>query len=662
MRKFSYRTLAWDNIRKNRQTYFPYMLTCICSIAMYYIMHSLSRNPGAGDGTLAGLLRMGNFVIGLFSVLFLFYTNSFLMKRRKKEFGLFNILGMDRGNIGKILSWETIFVYVLGMVLGLGFGILLSKFVYLILYNMMRFDIQFNFEISWESVQSTFILFTSIFLLLLLYSLRQIYKVNPIELLHGGEVGEREPKAKWFLAIVGLICLITGYSLSIFVVEPVVVLLLFFIEVILVIIGTYLLFTVGSIALLKLMRKNKAYYYEPKHFISVSGMIYRMKQNATGLATICILSTMVLVMLSSTASLYFGMEDSVKNRYPYQIHINATKDSDELRAFIESENQRILGAHNLERKEMLAYRFLPVASEKRGNEYFMRKGASDSFNLTVLNFISLEDFKKFSSYTGSLDQGEVLIYGKEKDFEDKSLRFEGQDYQVVKSDVSDFPMLNLGEAYNSDTMAVYYVILPDTKALENIAALKPYAMNGKPLSVQYQMSYNIEADDDTILQAYQELKESIYATDMFEGSIKSRVASRGEFLQLYGGLFFLGIFLGLVFVMATVLIIYYKQISEGFDDQQRFAIMKKVGLSPKEAKKTVDAQISSMFFIPLLVAGLHLAFAFPSLTKMLKLINQTNTPLFVCTTLISLLAFGFIYALVYKQTAKIYFGIVNRKA
>lgn len=633
---------------------------------MYYIMHSLSRNPGAGDGTLAGLLRMGNVVIGLFSVLFLFYTNSFLMKRRKREFGLFNILGMDRGNIGKILAWETAYVYVIGLGLGLGFGILLSKLVDLMLSNMLRFDIRFTFEISTPSILSTLLLFTAIFLLLLFHSLRQIHGVNPIELLRGGEVGEKEPKSKVVLTILGAACLIAGYAMALFIEEPLAVIMLFFVEVILVILGTYLLFTVGSIVLLKLMRRNKGYYYKPKHFISVSGMMYRMKQNAAGLATICILSTMVLVMLSSTASLYFGIEDSLAHRYPYEIHISAKQDSEELRDFIEEENQRILQEQRLEQGETLAYRFLPVAVERSGGNFALRNEGWDGLNSSVLNFIPLEDFRQFASYDGSLEANEVLVYSQGRVYDGEELTLGGITFQVREKGAADFPVISLTEAYNSDTSPVYYVILPDDQAMEAILAMEPRANNGERLNLRYQMSYNMagekgNGEEKGILAVSDALKDSLYANDLFQGNVESRTANRGEFYQLYGGLFFLGIFLGIVFVMATVLIIYYKQVSEGYDDQKRFAIMKKVGLSEREAKRAVDSQISSMFFIPLAVAVLHLVVAFPALGRMLALINQTNTALFAVTTLAAVVLFAIAYALVYKRTAKVYLNIVKQK-
>ena len=375
MRKpaFFYAKLAASNIRKNSRLYLPYLLACICTVAMFYIMLFISTNNGlgnmAGADSLILILRLGSIVIGIFSVILLFYTNGFLMKQRKRELGLYNILGMEKKHIARILLAECLYVATLSLSLGLGAGILFSKLVLMLLLNLVNFPIPFGFQISPAALSTTAILFGGIFLLTLLKNLRQVQIAQPIELLHSSNTGEREPRTKWPLAIIGFLCLGAGYAIAIFTKNPLEALLLFFVAVILVIIGTYSLFTAGSIAVLKLMRRNKRYYYQANHFTSISGMLYRMRQNAVGLANICILSTMVLVMISFTTSLFFGMDDALRNQFPRNIEVRGSEMTQEQSQQLIQTLDHAVESSEIPTENLIYYRYLSIGLQKQGNDF-----------------------------------------------------------------------------------------------------------------------------------------------------------------------------------------------------------------------------------------------------------------------------------------------------
>lgn len=450
MVKNLYARLAFNNLKKNRKIYLPYILTCIVTVLMFYMIHSLSVNESIttmhGGKTIQYSLSYGTIIVGIFAVIFLFYTNSFIIKRRKKEFGLYNILGMEKRHIGVVLIFETLYISLISISIGLLLGIILDKLMYLIIAFILHANYGINFFISWKSILVTFALFAAIYIGIYIFSFIRVQISQPIGLLKGENIGEKEPKTRLVMALIGLLCLTLGYICAVFTKNAIAAIELFFIAVILVIIGTYFLFAAGSIALLKILKHNKKFYYKTNHFTSVSGMIYRMKQNAIGLASICILFTMLLVTISTTTSFMIGKNDM-------------------------------------------------------GN----------------------------------------------------------------------------------------------------------------------------------------------------------------DFMSIYGGMFFLGVYLGTLFLMAMILIIYYKQISEGYEDKKRFEIMQKVGMSYAEVKKSISAQILIVFFLPLIMAGIHVAFAFPMINLILDIVGLTNTKLFVFCSLGCFVFFSIIYVIVYLLTAKVYYRIVKAK-
>ncbi|WHY00465.1 ABC transporter permease [Neobacillus sp. DY30] len=658
MRKFFYSKLALTNITKHRKTYIPYILTCICTIAMFYMMHFISGNPGlkkmSGGDSLITILNLGNNVIGIFSLIFLFYTNSFLMKRRKKEFGLFNILGMEKKHIAKVIVWETFFVTVSSIVIGLVSGIVTGKLMFLLLNNILQFDVPLTYFVSVKSIIVTLALFLGIFGLTMLNNLRQIHLAKPIELLRGGQVGEKEPKTKWLLVVIGVAALAYGYYIALVTESPLAVLNKFFLAVLLVIIGTYALFTAGTIAVLKLSRKNKRFYYQTKHFISISGMIYRMKQNAVGLANICILSTMVLVMLSTTVSLYIGMEDLLKNRYPKEIDLSATNISPEQAQVLEKMIQEEAVNYQVELKEPIFYRSAAFPSKRQGNQFKTDSNSIDSVaRISIVELIPLDVFNQLKNQSATLEDNEVLVFTYRGEPVEDTLSISGKEFRI-KAQVKDLPINGDAAAMLADS---YFVVVKDE---ETIKSLYPANVNRtiewKDLSFYY--GFDTEGKPENKIALTNALSQKIQEANI-QGFAEGREASRESFFSLYGGLFFLGLFLGALFIMATVLIMYYKQISEGYDDKDRFAIMQKVGLSKDEIKKSIKSQVLLVFFLPLIAAVVHIAFAFKVITKLMALLNLTNVGLFAICTAATILIFALFYALVYTLTAREYYKIVS---
>ena len=653
--------LAASNIKKNGKAYIPYILSCVMTVAMFYIVKSLSYNPGlknmVGSSTMMTMMSMCSVMIALFAIIFLFYTNSFLVKRRKKEFGVFNILGMEKSHIAKTMAWENFYVTLISIAGGLVIGIALDKAMFLLIAQVLNEEISLGFFISDKAIISTVVMFCIIFLLILLNSIRQIQTANPIELLTAGNAGEREPKTKWVLTILGLLSLGTGYYIALTIENPLTALVYFFFAVILVIIGTYMLFTAGSIALLKILRKNKKYYYKTKHFTSISGMIYRMKQNAVGLANICILSTAVLVMVSSTSSLMLGMQDVIATRYPDDFIVYSNETSEE-RAYESFDAIRELQEEqNLNVTSEREYRYLVFPAFINGDTFEVTRDANFSSlgNLNNLIFVSLSDYNRVMGTDKTLAEDEILVYSDRLQFNYPTLKIFDREYSV-KEKIDEFIGNGLIVAVAANTQ---FIVLPDGTDIDELYALQKEALSDGASEIQYYYGFNSDADEETQRAFYRTLLED-YVGHGYEGTIESKADSRSEFVGLYGGFFFIGIFLGVLFIMATVLIIYYKQISEGYDDKQRYEIMQKVGMTHQEIKNSIRSQVLTVFFLPLIVAGIHIAVAFPIINKLLALLNLLNVQLFLTCTVVCYVVFAVMYLLIYLLTARTYYKIVSK--
>lgn len=621
----------------------PYILTCIGTMMMFYVMHAISLNDGLlnmpNSMSLQSILSMGVVVILIFSVIFLLYTNSFLIKRRKKELGLFNVLGMEKKHIAWVLFFETLFTSLISLAFGLFGGIILNKLMFVLLLRLLKFDIPLGFELDMASIEFTAQCFSLIFILTLICNLVQIWMSKPIELLKGGQVGEKEPKTKWISAIIGVLSLGIGYGIALSVETPLAAIPLFLVAVIFVMIGTYELFTAGSIVVLKLLRKNKKIYYKKHNFIAISGMMYRMKQNAKGLANICILSTAVIVMLSTTVSLYVGMEESLHTQYPQDVFLRGNDVNDEKINRINQILDDKVNEYQIKLKDEFHYKSKSMmATLKDGNYALGQNISSDSYSF---GFISIDDFNRLEQTDIQLSVDEVLIFSISGTYGKDSIMINNQVYQIKQ----EFDEVSFQPKQENSLFPVYLLIVNDIQIF------------GEE-DVYYSVGFNVDNTDEVSVEFVDSLNTE-FRLNSIDAYVSGAASSRADFLMTYGGLFFLGIFLGTLFLMATVLIIYYKQVSEGYDDKERFEIMQRVGMSKQEIRKTIRVQILMVFFLPLVFMMIHIAFAFPIITKLLALFGLMNTQLFLAATIGTIVIFASIYALIFNLTAKTYYKIVE---
>jgi len=678
MKKGFYRTLAWTGIKNNKKLYVPYILTCMGTVMMCYIISFLGTSPTfaeiQGGETVQAFLGMGFGVMAVFSLIFLFYTNSFLIRRRKKEFGLYNILGLGKRHLAKVMILETLMIAGMTILGGLFFGILLSKFSELFMIKILEGTVTYSFTIEPESIKNTVILFLGIFLLVFLNTLRQIHLTNPIQLLHSEQAGEKPPKANWVVAILGLILLAGAYYIAVSIQDPVTAIVAFFLAVVMVVLATYLLFIAGSVTLCRILQKNKRYYYKTNHFVSVSSMVYRMKRNGAGLASICILCTMVLVMVSSTTCLYVGAEDSLRNRYPRNINVDVLMNETEFFDDTNTEEtksriQTVLDENKAEAEGVLEYRTAAFGGMIEGNQIDLNSEKLNSAinveNIWQIFVVSVSDYNRLMGKNETLLPGEAIVYTtKEMTYEEDTIQIEECDTIKIVGRANEFVDNSVDSMQIFPTM---YLFVPDVgEVVEPLKNLTWGNDNSPLVSFHWYYGFDLSCEDETqmriqdqISDKIDQLKSSIDESSYFHFTIEGVAKDRADFFGTFAGLFFLGIFLGIVFVFAAVLIIYYKQVSEGYEDQSRFDIMQKVGMTKTEIRKSINSQILTVFFLPLITAGLHLGFAFPLIKKILLIFGLTNTSLLIITTVSCYLVFALFYMFVYRATSRSYFTIVS---
>lgn len=659
-----YARLAAGGIRRNGKLYAPYILTCSLMAMMFYIVSFLSDNSMLenmrGGDTMEFMMRFGIVIMGIFAAIFLFYTNSFLIKQRKREFGLYNILGMGKRNIARIMTWETAMVYLISMALGAGAGILFSKLAELLAVRILSGSAQYEFSVSVNSIVSMLIVFAVIFLLIYLNVLRQVFFSKPIELLHSENSGEKPPRANWFLAALGAVLLGLAYYMAVTIEEPMTALLAFLVAVILVIAATYLLFIAGSVAVCKILQKNRGYYYKTNHFISVSQMAYRMKRNGAGLASICILCTMVLVTLSSTICLYMGEEKIVYDRYPRDIELWQYDPSDEDISGFRGAAERSLEKHGVTAENELSYTYLPLGGALLGDRFDLdRSDISEMDELFVdlrnVYVMTIEDYNRVMGEEMTLSDGEAAIFVKGSTYNYDTISIDDFGSFKITHRADNFEMI--GNDVASITNSIY-LFVKDESVLNAVDDYQR-AMNENSFSIMaYYYGFDMDCDDDAQVEVYNDIYEYKKSTEK-SFSLNLRALMFSEFMGMYGGLFFLGIIFGSVFILAAVLIMYYKQISEGYDDRARFDILRKVGMNDRDIRRAVNSQVLTVFFAPLIAAGIHMAFAFPMLTKMLGLFSMRDTGFLAIVTLVCFGVFAAMYTLVYVITSRSYYRIVS---
>lgn len=670
-----YFKIAKTNIKNNRKIYFPYILTSICMVMILYIVSFLANDPMiaknfAGGATLQALLYLGVYIIIVFSALFLFYTNSFITKRRKREFGLMSVLGMDKKNISLVMLWENIIVDFTSIAGGLVLGLLLSKLAQGVLFHILGVSAApLDFSVNLKDMLMTVLVFLVIFAVIFFDSIRQITFTNTIDLLHSSNKGEKEPKANYIMAIIGVLFLGVGYALSQLVQQAYSAMSLFFIAVIFVIIGTYALFIAGSVALAKVLKKNKAYYYKPSHFVSVSGMTYRMKRNGAGLASICILSTMVLVMLSTTVCMFAGVEKTSRLRYPMDVTtmIGLSKSTEEECAVFEAEMHKKADNLGVKIEREVEYNTWNAYVEDKNTGVFRTGEARSEVNPVQLNFFSIDAYND-TNLTGekiSLGDGEALILTYDCGYNFDTFEINDVKFSVkeVKPTTGNFTFL--ATLFSNAIPQVLIFTNESTadlyKQVHNLDADEECRVNRY---IGWDVS---DCDDETLDQLCSDIRQiwldgntaentdwtllTVY-TDTYKNDFNYQVAT-------YGGLFFLAIILGLVFISGTVLIMYYKQVTEGYEDAERYEIMKKVGMTEREIKKSINSQILTVFFAPLIAAGVHIAFAYNMIKLMLRVMVAAAGSAFLYTTLICYAVFAVFYIAVYLITSKAYYKTIS---
>ena len=673
MHKGIFSRLAKQNIRNNKSTYIPYMITCIFCIAMIYMMEFLRDCPTLDQAVRqADEVRMivftGEIVVEIFCIIFLIYSNSFLMKRRQKEIGLYNILGLERNHIGIVMFLETIITSIGSLAGGIAAGIIGSKLALLLLLKLLHIPSVLGFYISVKGIFTCLFMFGIIFLMILFLNLAKIHLSRPVELLRGNNTGEKEPAAKWLMALIGFICLGAGYYLAVMTESPIKAITIFLLAVILVMAGTYLLFTAGSIVILKFLRRRKSFYYRTGNFISISGMLYRMKQNAIGLASICILSTGVLLMISMTVSIYFGMNDIMLNRYPYDVDMSVTSISEEECQTAIEAFEKAIADNKVPVEKSVEEIYLDIVCSKNGDQILIKPTNTirNSDSVLVLSLLNQAEYERLTGISANLNDGEIFAWYPSAVQKD-SVTVDETEFTVKKW--LDKNPLTCGEDAVSDN-AVLVVTDEDFKKFDEMRTEMYKGVSSAPAGEDLTLHLGLDITGSEtekiefgtpVMETVKDLKKS---GGLSENAWIISGIRQQEYESYYadnGSLLFIGIFLGSLFLMGTAMIIYYKQISEGYEDQKRFEIMQKVGLSRREVRSSVRRQILMVFFLPLLMAMLHITMAFPMIRRMLLLFGMTNTKLFIGCTAGTVLIFAVVYGLIYLMTARSYYHIVERK-
>lgn len=687
MNKGFYLKMAWGNIRKNRNIYLPYLLAASVMTALFYIQGSLCDmvdiSSMKGKRMMSSLLGISTPITGIFSLVILFYVNSFVMKQRKKEFGLYNVLGMEKRHLARLMSVEILLVAVFSLFFGISGGALFSQLFFLIFYKMIRMEADLTMVIPRGAVTETLTLFGILFCLVLLYDIVAVIRTRPVELLRSESQGEREPKVHGLAALIGVAALTGGYVIAQKVESPMEAMLWFFAAALLVIIGTYGLFMAGSIALLKWMKKRERFYYRPSSFISVSGMLYRMKQNAAGLAGICILSTMVMVTIGASLCIFSGVSEGIREEYPreYFLQMHYSEDlKPETYQDTTSDVKKLVKAQMEENgsrvENMLSYTRCNMVYRKGKDGYEAEMGdladTNDYENLVYVQYLLREDYEAntgkkteipddvaaFYESEEGLIPGETLLFG---DYSIKGKRLE----EPVETAVA---------SWYSGIKKRVQVLLPGIEEMEKLTEslgknFETYygLEEGEGPGAMYFLGWNwyfdISGKQEPAEEFLEKLRSSWETEKASEWAYISTFQNRTEeeeyLFQEYGTILFIGFFLGMIFLLATVLIIYYKQVTEGYDDRKRFVIMQDIGLSQAEVKKTIRTQVLLVFFLPLGAAGLHMAMAFKVLVKMMALFSAYNIKLFSLCIGLTVAVFALVYFLVYTITARIYYKIVS---
>ncbi len=664
MNRRIYSKLALTNLKKNQKIYIPYLLTLIGSMLFYYILTSLGSNPliynmdtkkaaFKGADVLCPILQSGSFVACFFAFIFLFYANSFVLKHQKKQLGLYRVLGMERKHIIRIIFLETFLTFAIGLMSAIFLGILFDKLMLVLLFQIIHQPMPEGFSINIDALYKTLVLTFGLAVLILLRGVCSILRTKDIDLLKSEKLGEKEPKNRLLLAVIGLILLGCGYYYALTSQGVNQAISHFFPAALCVILGTYALFTAGSIAILKLLKKNKSYYYTTRHFISLSGMLYRMKQNAAGLATICILSAAAIVVISAGVCLYSNGNRSINEQFPRSVQILTSNEQEGNIEILQDALNTTSKQCNTALQNLIYCRYANSVFDLNNNELSWKDSLSyaNIESIPDTYVLTLEEYNRFNDTSETLAENEILLYGSEKIFEYDTLIFDGMTYQVKKT--ADHSCLTYIADYSMTLFSKLLIVVPDE---ETFAKFTPdeYSFCS---TISY-LGFDTNASEDTVNNFTEKLSSALDSQNI-QHEIILKYEEERYFYSTYGGLFFVGILLGILFLICTVMIIYYKQISEGYDDRERFLIMQKVGLSKKEIRQSIHSQVMLLFFLPLITAIIHSAVALNIVADCLRLVIIVHMPTFVASVAITCVLFSICYGVVYKITSKEYYLIVN---
>ena len=649
--------LSVIGIMKNGTTYFPYMMAGIFSVFIFFSFSSIMYNDLMKtlphSSYVMVLMATGLVLLGMILIPFLIYTNSFLIKRRKKELGLYSILGLEKKHIAIMMLWEALIIFGIVLTGGIIFGVIFSKLLFLILLNLTKMPVDTHFSFSFNAFKQSFLYFLFVYSINLLINWFVVFRSNPSELMKGAREGEKEPKRLWLKAVIGILTLAGGYYTASITKLDAMIFMNFFLAVALVIVGTHYFFTAGMITILKMLKCNKKFYYHKTNYVTLSGMLYRMKKSASSLANICIFSTMTIITLLCTLSLWSGTEGILNYRYPYDLVLNFNTThfkgydllSEKLLSFSQNTNVGI--------KEQISFSYQKLHVTKEANRFIKVDKDNSLEERYVIKLITLDDFNQMEGKTEELEADEMIVLSTGGDFGYSNVILEQEEYKIKKElEESVFAKKDKKDTFGQE---LYFIVKDDSLLKKMQMAFESYETNDRIYTVRFQ----IDGDDDSRRAFINKLADWASEQDGFNG-IQNGIFDRQETTVMYGGLLFIGIFFGVIFSMCLILIMYYKQITEGFEDRENFSIMQKVGMSDQEVRSTIKRQILMVFFIPLIVAILHTIAGFGIISTLLGTLQLFDTRLMITCGIVILILFTILYGLSYWMTSKSYYQIIKR--
>lgn len=686
MRGGFYFRIAANGFQKNRQLYLPYMISTALFVLVYYILIYLGAmdypEGMRGARTLPGIMPLAGGIVALFSLLFLFYISTFLLRRRSKEFGLYSILGMSKRNLCRIIVHEYLITGIVSILAGLLAGILFSKLAELGLYHIMEQDIELNFRLPLKAVTRTVATYGGIFIILLLRALCFVKRNNPLALFGAGNKGEKKPKANWFLAVLGTIMLVVAYYLAVRIKNPLSAFLTYFFAVVMVIVATYLLFIAGSVALCRTLQKNKRYYYHRNHFVPVSAMTYRMKRNGAGLASICILSTVVLVVISNVVGLYAATGKSAYEQYPYDVCMGIELSYGEQCTKEEMEEairrlQQAADKYQASIRESREYLTAETYGMLQGNAVELDADTlmysadvfdiSDYNNICDVTVVGIEDYNELTGKLETLEENECLLYTVDTAYREDEISFVVGGEQVkschIKKQIDSFDVRAGSFGGSGLGIGTMFFVVPDVFSFWD-AFYGRADFTGEllvPLVWNYDFDLNVPKQDMIrTAHAFQaDIMQSVNGEHGVAMSFGCRQEEIETNLELNASLFYIGILISAVFFVATVLIIYYKQIAEGYEDEKNFEIMQRIGMKKEEIRQSIRVQMRMVFLLPVVFAGVHIAFSFRFTSQILKMLGIWDAGFVAIVTVICFLVFAVLYTVIYRITTQAYVKIVG---